>query len=348
MTDAIAKRVWGQLLETELRQAYAFGAMNDVGPAVGFGDTLEIPEMATPTNRSSTSRTAPETIDPSVSTLSIDQETHFNVNLPKLSTIQRMDGRWESATAMHMMRAAANLKDNNLCDYLDLSLCWTTAASYVDNVAGDALTEDDLAASEAAIKAIDGVDPDNLLYIISSYAEGSVKTISNYVPGFMNAERGMFGSLPVASINGIPVIVTNAVNRNHTVSASASAIASNVLTCTVPSGHGLQVGELITTSGGTADITTAAAITSVTATTVVAPLTSANDASNGALTISTTTSRNLLVDRSAVFVATQQFPDIEMRKDFESPASALQFYESYGRIGIAGRARLLLSPGSSV
>lgn len=64
------------------------------------------------------------------------------------------------------------------------------------------------------------------------------------------------------------------------IAIASSAISGNVLTLTVAS-HWLEAGSYITTDGLSADVATPTAITSTTATTIVLPLTAADNATNG-------------------------------------------------------------------
>lgn len=86
---------------------------------------------------------------------------------------------------------------------------------------------------------------------------------------------------------------TSVTCTRKTVVSTAWSVTSNVLTITVASGHGIVAGNLISfdtvTAGG--DLSPAAAVTSVTATTVVVPLTAANGSATeaGTITVENTT-----------------------------------------------------------
>ena len=77
-----------------------------------------------------------------------------------------------------------------------------------------------------------------------------------------------------------PVMVQAGAGVLSTLSVATSAvtIASNVATATVPEGHGMLPGMLVTTSGLTTDVTTPVAITSVGPTSIVFPLTDCDGA----------------------------------------------------------------------
>lgn len=344
MTDGIAKTVRARLYDNFSRENYLFSLMTSVADQVGRGDTFDLPYQSAPTNRSSTTRAAPEAITPSVRTLSIDQEVFFNVNLPRLTSFQYLNGRWADNTAMHMSESLKNTMDLNLVNFLIKSIAHDYSATYHVNEGAATLTATHLQEAIAMVLSNDGRRRENLAWLVHPYGSASISSIAGFIPNYGNSEAGRVGLPMLGTVNGIPVYESNALLRNWTVSASASEISTNVLTLTVPSGHGIEPGMKITTAGATADVDTAAAVTSVTATTVVVPLASGDDASNGAATITVEQTSNLLVDTRSVFVAAQQIPEVSVREDFESAASALQAYCSYGRQAFAEGVAVVHSP----
>jgi hypothetical protein len=104
---------------------------------------------------------------------------------------------------------------------------------------------------------------------------------------------------------------------------------------------------MIKTSGATANVTTAAAITSVTATTVVVPKTASNDATNGAATITEQSSWNLLVDLPHNYIAKQRGPFIRQVPYYNRTSDSLQISLLYGVAYRVGRTRVLHSPPTS-
>lgn len=354
MADARAKAVLSELVNNWGRKDRVFDIIRDIGPANSRGDIIDIPIQAAPTDVSPTSRAAAQSLLPTVSALTVDQESFYNVSIPKREESQLINGSWPSLTAESAVQHMKNLMDLNLITYLSTSLAYDTSATYHDNVAGDAPTDNDFSAAEAAILASDGVMRENLVWVLSSYGAGAARSISDYVPGFVGSEQGRLGIPAVASINGIPVVISNSVIRNRAVATTAAVTTGTgtIHTYTVAAGHGLVPGMLVTVAGHDADenIAVATAITSVTATTVVVTTAATADGTSvdATGTITCVSSMNLLIDKMAVYGARQVLPSIEVVKDYESSMSAVQAYTCFGRIGIAGRVRVLHTPGSSV
>lgn len=351
MADARVKQVLESIIDNMSRSAHIFDLITDLGPALGKGDIIEIPQQVAPNNVSATTRAAAQSLTPTVSSLTVDQEVFFNINMPKLSSHQLINGRWAELTGVRSAQRGRNVMDDALIANLATVVAWDTGATYHSNVDDGDLADDDLYLAEAQILANDGVMRENLLYVVSPYAEGSFRNVvPSMVPGFVGGSaNGDIGLKTLGTVNGIPVVPSTGILRNRTIAASATNIASNVCTATVAAGHGLVPGVLVSTTGMTTNIApgAAVAITSVTATTIVFPLTAANG-SNGTGNVVSRTSMNLLLDRSCVFGARQILPELREVPDPESAATALQYYAAYGYQGIAGRVRVLHTRGSAL
>lgn len=350
MADARTKAVHGALVDNYSRRAHLFDVITDLGQEVGMGDVIDLPIQAAPTSRSATTRAAPESLSPTVTTLTVDQETFYNIALPKRDIHQLISGKWPEATAIAALNHNKNEMDLNLINALYTN-AWSTGATYHHNVADGELLDDDIEECIAAMCTQEGCFRDNLLLVASPYMDGSLRVgAPTWNPGFVGASAsGGFMVEKLDRVAGVPVLVSNSIQRNRTVATTAATIASNVCTATVAAGHNLVPGMFITTAGMTVNATTAVAITSVSATTIVYALTGADGAmADGVGTITARTSENLLIDRTCVFGARQALPGLRIVPDFESRMDALQIYSGYGRAAITGRVRVLHSRGSSV
>lgn len=349
MADARVKQVLEAIIDNMSRSAHLFDLITDLGPALGKGDVIEIPQQVAPTNTSATTRAAAQSLTPTVSSLTVDQEVFFNINMPKLAANQLINGRWGQLTGVRASQRGRNVMDDALIANLATVVAWDTSATYHSNVDDGDLADDDLYLAEAQILANDGVMRENLIYVVSPYAEGSFRNIvPSMVPGFIGASgNGDIGLKTLGTVNGIPVVPSTGILRNRTIAVSASTITSNQCACTVAAGHGLVPGMFVTTTGLTTNASTAVAITSVAATTITVPITAANGA-NGTGNIVSRTSMNLLLDRTCVFGARQILPELREVPDPESAATALQYYAAYGYQGIAGRVRVLHTRGSAL
>lgn len=356
MADARLKAVLSRLADLTSRTNYAVDKVRQLRQPLGRGDIVEVPSIGSLTvTADGNAGAAPQSITTSVLSCQANLHPAIFAALPEVDAYQLMDGNWASQVAEDAIVQLKNDMDEKfLRDYIALSLCYDTSATYHDNVAGDSLTDDDILNAKAALLANDGVRQENLALFVSSYGEGSIANISSFIPPAAMAISGEqklnLGIPMVGSVSGVPVYSTNSVLRNRSVASTAWDITSNVLTVTVAAGHGFVPGMLCTfdtvTAGG--DMSTPTAITSVTATTVVFAHTATDGSATEAGTLSSTTSYNVMLDRSQMFVAQQQFPKVRSVADYDSTDTALQVSAIWGRIGRAGRARVIHSPGSAI
>ena len=351
MADARAKIVLDALEPLYTRSVYLIDRVRNLREPLGSADSIEVPaspQLTVAANGANT--TAPQSGTPTVLAVNPNLHPLINVLLPAVDQVQLLGGTWAPAIAEDATQQMKNSMDNALCqDYLARTLAYDTAATYHDNLAGDSLTEDDILNSKATILAQDGSMASSLALITSPFGEASITSIAGFTPMAQQIDQGLLGVPQIGKVFGIPVLSTNAVQRSLTIAASATNIATNVCTATVPAGHGMVPGAMVYTSGMTANIASgsAVAITSVTTTTIVFPLTAANG-SNGTGNVIMRSCMNLLVDLKHIFVAQQRFPTIRVVDDYQSTSSALQVSALWGRIGRAGRCRVIHSPPSSV
>lgn len=350
MADARAKAVAPFFIDNWFTRDRFHSALRDLGSINRYGDIIDIPYQAAPTNASPTSRAAAQSLLPSIYTLTADQEAFYNIAIPRLEAQQLVNGSWPMLTGEMAAEHMLNVIDLNLITYFNLTTCWTTgtANTYHDNVGSDSLTDNDMANAEAAMLAVNGVRRENLRWFFHPYGAASVRAIADYVPGFTGSEQGRLGIPTIGSVNGIPVSINNQILNSRTVATTQVVVASNVATATVAAGHGIVAGMMITTSGHTVNASTAVAVTSTTATTVVYPLTTGDATlADGTGTITVQSCENMLVDMANTFVAKQEMPNIRVVEDYESANSAIQFYSLFGRVGIPGRVRIMHSPATS-
>ena len=91
-----------------------------------------------------------------------------------------------------------------------------------------------------------------------------------------------------------------------------------------------------------------ATVTSVTATTVVYPLVGADGAmADGVGTIEIQATESVMMDLSHVFAAQQRMPSARVVPYWNRTSDALQVASIWGRIGRAGRVRVINSPPTS-
>lgn len=351
MADARAKSITDFMIRNYGSTHYIFDDILDLGRVMGKGDTVEIPIVANFTNRSATTRAAPESPTLSVDTLAADQEIFFNIAAGRREEAQVMNGQYGSALGRRALGQCMTDMDENLLSYLE-SVAWDTAGTYVHNAGANSLTDDDIIEAKAAALDAYGVVESDLRLVVSPYGSGSLENISTWIPtaGGGAAEQGRLGSPSPASAAGIPVKRSKGVPAGGTVASSAFANASNVQTITVAAGHGIFPGELVTfdtvTAGG--DVASQTEVLSVTDTTVVIANAGADASATEAGTIARHSARNLLIDTDKVYGVRQKMPTVERVKDYESAAKGIQVYTCFGRVAHTGAVRVVLSPATSV
>jgi hypothetical protein len=353
MTNAVAKAVLGQFADLYSRAKYLTDYATNLREPLGKGDTVEVPNIGSLTvGAASSSGTAadvsPQSVTPSIISLSCNLEPAIFCEIPALLGSQYLDGNFASQLASQGLDQLRAYIDGQFAEYLAKEVAWTTgtAATYHVNVAAAALTRAHILAAKAYLESNDGSH--NLVFAVSSYGLASIMNLAEFIPNFSASEQGVLGIPMVGSVFGMPVVMSNAIPSAPTAAASASAIASNVLTLTVPAGHGFVAGQKITTSGCSANVTTAAAITSTTSTSIVVPLTSGDNATNGAGTVTGISALNLMMDVPHVYIAQQKMPSLRTVPYYNRTSDALQISAIWGRLARAGRVVVVNSLAASL
>ena len=312
------------------------------GQVLGKGDAVDLPTQAKPTNRSATTRQAAQQLTPTVDTMNANEELFYNVELPPKSRIQLLNGGWVASMTPAMLAFMANDRDDNIIDHVITTVLASQNTENQVNVAANSLTATDLATAEGKLADVPGNNRANFMYIMSAFAYASVQQIGAFIPAQANAETGRLGIPMVTSINGIPAFLTGggALKDVTLTTSSAITVATNVATATVPSGHSFSAGMLMKTVGATVDTPAAGvAITSVTDTTIVYPLTTGDGAlADGVADFLAASSMMLLFDRTKIYKASQLLPRVKIEGDFESGMEALQVLTYYARQAVGGTA----------
>lgn len=360
MATGKSKYILGELADLWSRFVFAINMMTDQREPLFNGDTIEICDNSAFTVIAD-GATQTDAAAVTTNALSLVANLHpwINLEVGAVSEKQLLDGKWAPQTAAQAVIQLKNYMDEQLLrTYLAESLCWLTgsgsaAAAYHDNVAGDTLTNNDWLNCKAALLANDGVMPQNLMAFVSPFGEASLSTITAFIPAFQEAEKGNVGLPRLGFVHNVPVYSTNSVRRNKVIDTSAAVTTGSGVThtYTVAEGHGFVPGMLVTVAGHDADenISTPTAITSTTATTIVVTTSATADgtSSDAVGTITDATSWNIMLDKASIHVAQQIMPRVREVPHDNSTGTALQVSSLWGRIGRAGRCRVLHSPGSA-
>ena len=276
----------------------------------------------------------------------------MNFGLTETQRMQLLVGQYPEQMIRRIVGTMKEYIDRQLVEYMLQSLAYDTSATYHGNVAADAVTAGDIANLIGAAKDQDGYNGDGWAWVGNPRFTASVHSNTAYVPN-PSAPTGNLGLPQLGVLNGIPYYEHNAVPggqlaMRQQIATSAVTISSNVATATVAAGHGFVPGQIIYTTGLTTNVPigTPVAITSVTATTIVYPLTASDGAlADGIGTIYSASSMALLVRSDRIAYAQDRTSPTPMLVKRETNAGyTMQLFLKYGRIGLAGGVWVLHAP----
>lgn len=357
MATNARKAVQTAILDTWSRGASIIPAITDLGGEARGGDSIDVPAIGAATVN--TSETAsPEAVSNSADALVINRPKYINRAVTQQQYDQLLNGGGNFVT--QLMRGTngdmLNAMDRDVIEYLYSSVAATSVDNHF-NLDGGAVTDEDVNDCEASIREQDGVANTNsgFFWIMSPIAEGKIKSVADLNPADavnLAQATGQFTNLglpPIGLLNGIPAFKDNNVpgrvnSQRHQAVISASSITTNVLSVTVPSGHGFVVGQQVWTSGLDTNVPVTAPSTIVTAgaTTITMALTAANDADAGTGTLYSATAYALLCYAPWIFFAADNVVPKEFLTKREGNAGwSLQLYNQIGRVAHPGAVRIL-------
>jgi hypothetical protein len=352
MADAARKAVQSALLDTWSRGPSLLPLLTNLGPVVRGGDSVDVPYIGSLTVATSESQAVSAT-SLSVYTMTVNRPKFINQGLTMAQMAQLLNGN--DAFAQQITRASsgqlANAIERDIVEHIIAS----TGVAYHVNLAADAIIDDDLNAAEAVMREQDGVanTMGDLAWVVSPRAAASIKNAADFSYDSVSPLQGGVGLPMLGSINGIPVYTHNALPGavdalRQQVATSAVSITSNVATATVASGHGFVAGQQIWTSGLTSNVPvdTPVTITSVTATTIVYPLTASNGAlADGVGTIYSASSMAMLIHRPWIYYGMDgEIPAVELVKREANAGYGLQLFQHLGRAMATGAAVIVHAP----
>lgn len=219
---------------------------------------------------------------------------------------------------------------------------YDTSATYHDNVANAALTKEIIFGSSGKVERA-GAMAGSVEVWISPEAEGAIAALETFYRDAGNTSEQV-GAPMIGRVGSLTIVKSRLVPYRRSIAVTSSAIASNVLTLTVASGHQVVPGMRISTAGLSANISSAspAAVTSVTATTIVAPLTSGDNATNGAGTCRVESSECVVICRDCCHAAIQMMPKLSLEPGPQNRISkTLKCFALFGRRMRTGNVRIL-------
>lgn len=361
MADNARKAVVTALLDTWSRGPSILGVLDSVsggrsnlGPVVRGGDSVDIPNKSAATVNTSETAAVNASALGTPDVLTVNRPKFINEAITQAQYNQLLNGggNYANQLARSMGADMLNALDKDMVDYLLQTLAWDTSATYHVNVAADAITDGDVADAETLIREQDGIANTNsgLFWLLSPRAAGGIKQVSEFVPNPNASAMGEVGMPMVGMVNGIPAFYHNAIpgrvdSLRQQGTSTAVSISSNVATITMVAGHGFVPGQKIWTSGLTTNIAvgSAAAITSVTSTQIVVPLSAGDGAfADGAGTIYSGSAMAMLVYAPWVFYGLDGVaPYSDLVKREGAAGWTAQLFHHFGRVGHAGAVVVL-------
>jgi len=352
MADAARKAVQSALLDTWSRGPSLLPLLTNLGPVVRGGDSVDVPYIGSLTVATSESQAVSAT-SLSVYTMTVNRPKFINQGLTMAQMAQLLNGN--DAFAQQITRASSGQLANAIERDIVEHIITNTGVSYHVNLAADAVSDEDLNAAEAVMREQDGVANamGDLAWVVSPRAAASIKNAADFSYDSVAPLQGGVGLPMLGSINGIPVYTHNALPGavdalRQQVATSAVSISTNVATATVPSGHGFVAGQQIWTSGLTTNVAVGSpvTITSVTATTIVYPLTAGDGAlADGVGTIYSASSMAMLIHRPWIYYGMDgEIPAVELVKREANAGYGLQLFQHLGRAMATGAAVIVHAP----
>lgn len=349
MTDARVQAVLSGLAEIHKRGSFILDLVDRMDGLAGGGDRVQIPDIGVLAVESTGAAVAGSANDatPNVLNLVVDKDPAIYIDIPKLQNMQTMGGRgnWAKQVSMQALLQYRNAMDASFLEYMATGApTFSLTGDYTVNPAGDALSVVDYGDAIGILEDQDGSFLPNFAWVFGAGGAKSLRTLSTFQPN-ENSADGFLGIPRLGSLMGIPVYQTNSVKKRHSVATSAASIATNVATLTVAAGHGFVVGELATTSGLTANATTAVAISAVTATTIVLAITASDGAmGDGVGFVTSASERCMLIDRQFAHGAIQAMPEARIVEGKKTTTDELQISGAFGYVARPGRAVNLYCP----
>jgi hypothetical protein len=353
VADARSKAVLGSLADLYGRQSFAVDLATNLREPLGSGDIIEIPSIGSLTVSSAIDGSlipqsvSVQAVSTSVLSLTCNLEPAIFASIPRLDSIQNMNGMWAPQVASQILQQLGNNMDSTFCAALANSTAADLSATYRFNVAADTISASDFLNARAYLLSQDGVMPQNLRFVIHPFAEAGLMSLSSFIPQYSQSDSAM-GIPRIGFLYGVPVYVSNSIQRSRSVATSACTITTNVVVCTVPSGHGFEVGQIVSLAGTT--VTGAnKTITAVTATTVTFALTGADGLMADSVgTLTSNSADNLLFAADHVFVARQVMPSIRIVPREAYTSDVLQCSGLWGYQARAGRTVVIHTPATSL
>ena len=349
MGDYRTKAVSMELADLSSRSSYILEKMQRNTENISRNEVLELPGIASlnVTADGGTLGSTPNTISNSSLTLTIDQHPAVYTYIPRLDAQMSLSGAFFKQVSSQAFMSLKNSMDETYLSATSRVAAWDTSGSYVANADGGTLAAADFLDCMGRLQDQDGSQPANFIWVLSPWAEIAVRSIASFQPNFVS-DPSVVGTPQIGTLYGAPVFQTRSTLRNRAVATSAVTESGGTATATVSSGHGINVGEKITTTGLTANDADVI-VSAVTATSVAYPTASGSGAyGDGVGTITSQVERSMLIDTTFSHSAIQVMPDVRIKPVAGSTTEELEVSSVFGFATREGRAINLHGPVGSL
>lgn len=227
------------------------------------------------------------------------------------------------------------------------SLAYDTTATYWVNAAGVTQTAAHFLQAATYVGAQRG-NTGNIKYVLDAWSEAQLHNLVGFTYNPSQIQGGIAGFRKIGMLNGYDVLVTNEnigsqARGAYTVATTAAVTSGSgtIHTYTVAAGHGLVPGMYVTVAGHDADenISTAAAITSVGATSIVVTTAATADgtSSDASGTITLRMAASFCADFGHLWRGESDEMMVRIVEQLDNTGSRLHVSPLYGAIGRAGR-----------
>jgi len=346
--DNAAKAVMSQFVDFASRgENYVCKKFHFLGDASRRSYDIPIPGDAAIVSSEAVS--APSAVTRNVSTLVLDQTPATNEIISDSDMASLLNGAYVSSLAEQRYYRVMNETDRLCINQLFAGAGFDGSNLVNADLQSTAGVVELCGRAEATLVG-DGSPRQMFEWAMSPGFFSAFRSAQGVFANYGQAEQGQFGAPHAGGIklNGIPVMETPGLPSTLARSATASAISSNVVTITLPVGHGFQVGMPITfaaSTGGKESIGSATPILSADATTITAALTATDDAANGPGLVTVAGSVAILYNRERAFYAGDLVPRVRITENpNQAGGSALQCFIKSGQVVLEDAARVVLVP----
>jgi hypothetical protein len=367
--DGAAESVWEELQDL-LKNPHpsVFSMLSNLPDLIvgaKVGDAYDVPSIGALTiNDDGSADATADSVSVTNLQLVIDREPSIVVRLTRRQQDQLLGGGGK------FVQQIARMADTNMTNHLDRdvlnyghTLAWDTAGTYWVNPGGLTITRNHLLAGKAYLAGQRGATGQYVCFM-DSWCEAGVRNLLGFTATQLPVAEAQvlaaYGIEVIGRIDGITIAITNENpgsqargQRTIATSAAVTTVSGTTHTYTVAAGHNVVPGNFITVAGHDADenISTAAAVTAVTATSIAAVTAATTDgtSSDAVGTITVRGSVNIMADMGHFWKGLDPGNvKVKIVELATNTGANMVISPLFGRVGRAGRVLAIGSPYASL